>query len=264
MKKYTISNEDLEQGNKFNGNLFLENSQIKFIGKNNVLYIDGDVKLVNSSFEFRGDNSIVYICGTQDTITLDVKIYNNSVFYVGKEIWINKGIKIVISEQTNVFFGNDCLISYDTCIRTGDPHLVYDCKNHERINHSKSLYVGDHVWIGQNVMLLKGTKIGSGSIIGAMSLVTGKLYKSNCIYGGNPVKKIKEDVFFIKEDCHRFLESDTINNNAYDSDEFIYINNNKKLLFDEIEEKLKVLNVDEKIKYLNEITSNCDNNRFAI
>jgi len=35
---------------------------------------------------------------------------------MGKETWINKGLKVVVSEQTNVFFGNDSLISYDTCI----------------------------------------------------------------------------------------------------------------------------------------------------
>lgn len=250
MEKYTIKDEELKKKNQFYGNLYLENSQIKFIGENNILYIDGNVKMINSSLEFRGNNSIIYLCETHDTITFDVKIYNNSTFYVGKELWINKGIKIVISEQTNVLFGNDCLISYDTCIRTGDPHLIYDCESHKRINHSKSLYIGDHVWIGQHVILLKGAKIGSGTILGAMSLVTGKIYQSNCIYGGNPIRKIKENIFFKKEDCHRFLDDDVKNYNKYDSDEFIYKSNRKDLLFDEIEKNLKEMNLKEKIDYL--------------
>lgn len=59
--------------------------------------------MIDSSIEFRGDNSIVYICETKDVITLDLKVYNNSVFYMGYENCTNKGIKIVVSEQTNVF-----------------------------------------------------------------------------------------------------------------------------------------------------------------
>lgn len=115
----------IDDNNKIVGNINLDNSNIKFIGKNNILYVDNGITLVNSSIEFRGDNSLVYLCKTNDKLTIDVKIYNNSTLYFGKNMWINKGIKIVISEETNVFFGCDCLVSYDTCIRTGDPHIIY-------------------------------------------------------------------------------------------------------------------------------------------
>ncbi len=264
MNKYELDENAKSLNNKLYGELYLENSKIKFVGKNNVLYIDGNLKLTNSSFEFRGDNSIIYICQTADILTLDIKIYNNSTFYIGKETWINKGLKVVLSEQTNVFFGNESLISYDTCIRTGDPHLIYDCATHKRINQSKSIYVGDHVWIGQHVMLLKGAKIGSGTVIGAMSVVSGKKYNSNCIYAGNPIKKIKENIFFLRDNCHRFIDEDTKEYMYYKNDEYIYEKKSDNLLFDEIEQNLKKLNVDKKIKYLNDITNNMDKNRFTI
>lgn len=111
--------------------------------------------MFDSSIEFRGDNSIVYICETKDVITLNLKVYNNSVFYMRYENYTNKGIKIVVSEQTNVIFGNDNLISYNTCIRTADSHIIYDSFSHKRINPSKGVYIGDHVWIGQHVLFLK-------------------------------------------------------------------------------------------------------------
>ena len=56
------------------------------------------------------------------------------------------------------------------------------------------------MWIGQHVYFLKGTQIGSGSIIGAKSLVAGKKIKSNTIYAGNPAKLIRKDVFYDR-DC---------------------------------------------------------------
>jgi len=264
MNKYEISEKELKNGNKFFGKLYIENCNIEFNGKNNILFVNGNLDLKNSNIEFRGDNSIIYICETSDLITLDIKIYNNSTFYMGYENWINKGIKIVISEETNVFFGNDCLISYDTCIRTGDPHIIYDSNTHKRINQSKSIYVGDHVWIGQHTYFLKGAKIGSGSIIGAMSLLSGKNYKSNCSYGGNPAKLIKKDIFFLKDDCHRFKNEEKEYYEYYNKNTYIYEKDNTTVSFDEIEENLKKLTVIERLEYLNNISINSNKNRFYI
>lgn len=264
MEKYKIKEEEIKKGNEFFGDLYLDNCNVKFQGKNNILFINGKLTLKDSNIEFRGDNSIIYICETDDIITLDVKVYNNSTFYVGENIWINKGIKIVISEETNVFFGRDCLISYDTCIRTGDPHLLYDCNTLERINQSKSVYVGDHVWIGQHAYILKGAKVGSGTTFGAMSLLSGKKYYSNCCYGGNPAKLIKKDVFFIKDDCHRFTKKEKEEYQKYDGKEFIYEVDNNTLSFESIEESLNNLSIKEKLTFLDNITNNQNKNRFCI
>lgn len=254
----------IDDNNKIVGNINLDNSNIKFIGKNNILYVDNGITLVNSSIEFRGDNSLVYLCKTNDKLTIDVKIYNNSTLYFGKNMWINKEIKIVISEETNVFFGCDCLVSYDTCIRTGDPHIIYDINTRKRVNHSKSVYIGDHVWIGQHVMILKNTMIGSGSVIGAMSLVTNKKYSSNSVYAGTPAKKVRSDIFFIKDDCHRFLDDDIDRYEYNYSNDFIYNKDNTTISFNDIEKNLRCLSIEDRIKYLNDISSNMSKNKFYI
>lgn len=264
MEKYKMNDLQKENGNKLYGDLYIRNTNIKIEGKNNIIYINGNVFLENSSIEFRGDNSLIYICETDDKLNIDVKIYNNSTFYMGKNNWTNKGIKIVISEETNVFFGNDNLISYDTCIRTGDPHILYDAKTHKRINPSRSVYIGDHVWIGQHVYFLKGAQIGSGSVIGAMSLVGSKKYKSNCAYGGNPIKKLKENIFFLKDDCHRFTKKEKEEYGFYKEDTYIYEKSNETLNFDDIEKDLNNLSVEERVNYLNNITDNKNKNRFYI
>ncbi|GFH43486.1 hypothetical protein Hs30E_20750 [Lactococcus hodotermopsidis] len=54
--------------------------------------------------------------------------------------------------------------------------------------------------------ILKGAKIGSGSVVGA--LVTGKYLFSNFIYAGNPAKKVKEDIFFTENSSHFFTEKE--------------------------------------------------------
>ena len=51
--------------------------------------------------------------------------------------------------------------------------------------------IGSDVWIGQNVTIMPGVKIGDGAIIAANSTVV-KDVKSYTIVGGNPAKAIKK------------------------------------------------------------------------
>lgn len=253
-----------EKNNKIIGNINLDNSKVKFTGSNNILYINDEITLANSSIEFRGDNSLVYLCKTAEKITVDIKLYNNSTIYFGKNIWINKGVKIVISEQTNLFLGNNCMIAPECCIRSADPHIIYDINTKKRINQSKSIFIGDNVWIAQRVMMLKNTRIGSGAVIGAMSLVTNKEYKSNTIYGGSPARKIKEGIFFIHDDCHRFLDEDIKKYEYDDTDKYIYTKDNTTIKFEDIENNLRVTSIKDRVDYLNKITLNNDKNRFYV
>ena len=51
--------------------------------------------------------------------------------------------------------------------------------------------IGDDVWIGTNAIILNGTNIGDGSVIGAGSVVT-KDIPCYEIWGGIPAKKIRD------------------------------------------------------------------------
>lgn len=55
----------------------------------------------------------------------------------------------------------------------------------------KKIYIGDDVWIGAEVTILKGVKIGSGSIIATKTVVT-KNVPANSVFAGNPGKIVKK------------------------------------------------------------------------
>ncbi|EEW11823.1 acetyltranferase, putative [Vibrio mimicus VM573] len=74
---------------------------------------------------------------------------------------------------------------------TSDGHdILY---NGERINLARDITIGAHVWLADNVTILKGVDIGSGSIIGINATVT-KSIDQSCIAAGNPARKIKDNI----------------------------------------------------------------------
>ena len=58
-------------------------------------------------------------------------------------------------------------------------------KYHEFIGSAGKVSIGNNVYIGADVMILKGSKIGDNVIIGAKSLVSGDI-PSDCIAVGIP------------------------------------------------------------------------------
>jgi len=56
--------------------------------------------------------------------------------------------------------------------------------------HDAPVYIGEDVFIGLNVVVLKGSSIGNGAVIAAGSVVSGEI-PSNCVAGGIPAKVIR-------------------------------------------------------------------------
>ncbi|WP_416829937.1 hypothetical protein, partial [Helicobacter ganmani] len=65
--------------------------------------------------------------------------------------------------------------------------MIYDKDSNLRLNPSKSIYLGDHIWVGQYAWVLKNTFLASGSILGAKGIAT-KTYYSNSANVGIPAK----------------------------------------------------------------------------
>lgn len=62
------------------------------------------------------------------------------------------------------------------------------------------MVIGDHVWIGSNVVIMPGVTIGAHSVIGAGSIVT-KDVPADSLAMGVPCRVIRE---ITDEDLHAF------------------------------------------------------------
>lgn len=68
-----------------------------------------------------------------------------------------------------VKIGKDCMLSFQVQLRTTDAHGIYDLKAGVLLNPPQAIIIKDHVWVGQGVLISKGTIIESDSVIGARS-----------------------------------------------------------------------------------------------
>ncbi|MBZ7933489.1 acyltransferase, partial [Campylobacter sp. RM10543] len=127
-----------------------------------------------------------------------IDIQNNGICYIGRKSTFN-GVFFRICEGKNIIIGDDCMFSWDIWICPTDSHLIFDTDTYKRVNFGKSIYIGDHIWCGQEAAILKGSFIASGSILGAKSVISGTKF-SNSIYAGNPAKLIKKNKFWSRED----------------------------------------------------------------
>lgn len=113
----------------------------------------------------------------------------NAVISIGDGTFITANTIIVAKESIRI--GENCAISWNVQIIDSDFHPY---KIGDKVQQwTKPINIGDHVWIGSGVTILKGVKIGDGAIIAAGSVVT-KDVESGCLYGGSPARLIKRNV----------------------------------------------------------------------
>jgi maltose O-acetyltransferase len=89
-----------------------------------------------------------------------------------------------------VKIGENVRIAPYTIILDSDFH---DIKDHFADGPSKPVIIEDNVWLATRCTILKGVRIGKGSVVAAGSVVT-KDVPPNCIVAGVPARVIKEIV----------------------------------------------------------------------
>jgi acetyltransferase-like isoleucine patch superfamily enzyme len=120
--------------------------------------------------------------------------------YSGAKVYINKGATLKLGSGyvnhnlnlscfDSISIGKGVVISENVTFRDSDDHSIV-LSQHPK---TMPIIVGDHVWIGMNVTILKGVKIGNGAIIAAGAVVT-KDVPENTLVGGVPARVIKTKV----------------------------------------------------------------------
>ena len=151
--------------------------------------------LTNCHIAIHGSNNTVIIEGGVGA--RDLTIYcadDNCCVLVKQDTQIAGKTELAAMEGTKIEVGRDCLFSANITLRAGDSHSVIDAETGTRINKSKDIIIGDHVWVGNTVIITKGSVIGPHSVVATGAVITGKVFPGNSAVGGNPAKVVKEGV----------------------------------------------------------------------
>lgn len=180
-----------------------------------------DVQVFNSKFLIQGtDNNVIIKRSNNIIYGLSVKVYGNRNKLIIEDNACIYGLRIVIrgencqviigknfTENINcmitcmgngnfIKIGDDCMFSENIDIWNTDSHQIID-EYGNVINKNRPIIIGNHVWIGKNASVLKGVIVEDNSIIGMSSVVTKNVDK-NSIYVGNPARKVKGCVDWIR------------------------------------------------------------------
>lgn len=130
-----------------------------------------------------------------------MNLYNNwlkknGMNITGKVKYINRTAFLDGTGYNHITLGDGVVISYGVTL------LVHDFSIEAGLNAigkkidfdeaytMKDIVIGDNCFIGANVTILGGTKLGKNCIVGAGSILPGKSYPDNSIICGNPGKVI--------------------------------------------------------------------------
>jgi len=121
-------------------------------------------------------------------IARDCKIYVAGILTIGNGTYINPNTLVFVRSKIDI--GENCAISWNCEIIDDDFHTIIEDGKEDKRLAAKPIIIGDHVWIGAGVRILKGVIIGDNAIIAAGAVVT-KNVKANTLVGGNPAKVLK-------------------------------------------------------------------------
>lgn len=163
---------------------------IRVEGTGHQIDIDPTARLDGTRIRVRGDNATLII-GANVQGAYDITVGRGGSLFIGPRTSAGSALLVALGGALHI--GGDCMLSYSIEIRTTDTHAIYDVASGERINPDRDVHIGDHVWLGKQVTVLKGARIGAGSIVGTRSLVSGELPELS-VSAGTPARVLRTGV----------------------------------------------------------------------
>ena len=129
-------------------------------------------------------------------LTGKATIQSGAMVFVGKGKTLKIGRSAFTSNSKilahdDITIGDNCIFGWECQIFSGDGHPIYQGEN--IVNKDVPVVIEDNVWVGSRALILKGVRVGKGSIVAAGAVVT-KDVPQNCIVAGNPAKIVKENI----------------------------------------------------------------------
>lgn len=109
---------------------------------------------------------------------------------IGDRVFIGRGCEFNIRQK--IMIGHDSLIASGCKFIDHDHGVVIDRITNQRPDGlEKAITIEENVWLGVNVVVLKGVTIGKGAVVGAGAVVTQSIPSCE-VWAGIPARKIRD------------------------------------------------------------------------
>ncbi|MGL3151652.1 acyltransferase [Microbacterium sp. A82] len=114
----------------------------------------------------------------------------------------------------SVTVGENCMMSTGIIFRASDGHAIFDLDSGEVLNQAQPIMIGDHVWIGANATILKGSQVANNTVIGTHSLVSRKFEDENTAIAGVPAKVVRRNIGWDRQHVEKYIEKQAASTQA--------------------------------------------------
>jgi maltose O-acetyltransferase len=122
-----------------------------------------------------------------DIATTQLAAVYGATLDIGAGTFINHGCSIAAMESVRI--GPRCSIGSHVIMMDNDFHSI-DPAQRDLMPPSRPIVLEANVWLGVRVIVLRGVRIGEGSVICAGSVVTRDI-PPRTLAGGNPARPIR-------------------------------------------------------------------------
>lgn len=157
--------------------------------KNAIVFFGYDLEATGDII-IHQSNGIVYIGNHVNLSKVEIRtqalgscvIVGNNVTASGYNRWYTGSYPG--SKFSSIIIGDDCMFSYEITVRSSDNHPVMSLDFKTQLNSPFDYVVVEpYVWVCQGAKILKSTRIGALSIIGASAIVTKSVPRHSKVFG---------------------------------------------------------------------------------
>ena len=187
-----LSKVNCRGSNKLRGKKsFINKSDILVVGSRVEIELEG-CELFNCNIFVRGEGHHLVIEDGVRLHNVSIRIIGwNNLVHIGSASTVGSGQIVCGGKGISIHIGKECMFADGVDIWSTDTHSVL--QEGVLVNEPESITIGDHVWLGKDVAVLKGVTIGDNAVIGMRSLVT-KDIRPGTLNVGSPAKEIREGI----------------------------------------------------------------------
>jgi len=174
-------------------------TSIKIDGESNTLEIEPGTRLIDSVVDIKGKGHHVRIGQNCLLNRMTLVIQSSECRVKIGKLTTSSSVNIDLGEpRLSLQIGNDCMLSHRVEIMCGDAHSLDDAITGDRLNPPQNITIGNHVWLGAESAILKGSTVGDNSIIGFRSVVTSQI-PSYSLAVGIPARVTRNGVTWTRD-----------------------------------------------------------------